>query len=65
MQQEKGWLLKKLAAVLSGPSLGAVGLSSSPAGEGPPPHIWPGGRGVGAEPGTLGVEWTDVCSCAK
>ena len=52
-------------SVRSGPSLGGVGYSCSPAGEGPPPHIWPGGRGLGAELGTLGVEWANVWSCAK
>ena len=49
-----------LPSVWSGPSLGAVSYSCSPAGEGPPPHIWPGGRGVGAELGTLRVEWANV-----
>ena len=30
-----------------------------------PSPFWPGGRGVGAEPGTLGVEWINVCMLCK
>ena len=47
VQNVENGFTKYFGSVLSGPPLGAVGLSSSPAGEGPPPHIWPGGGGWG------------------